>query len=138
LFADFGYDMVNGIYSVLSDSLSDKAKRAQLVAFMKAEILGWQDAVKDPTLGARLTTDVYGKGNGLDPKITLTSCVTTNDFMVSADTTQHGLFWMSPAVIEETVKSLRAAGIRASPDRFTNEILEEALQGRTTLVAGAG
>jgi hypothetical protein len=135
LFADFGYDMINGIYSVRSDSLIDKTKRAQLVAFMKAEILGWQDAVKDPTLGARLTTEVYGKGNGLDPKITLTSCQITNDFMVSADTQQHGLFWMTPAGIEKTIKSLGAAGIKAAPDRFTNEILEEVFQGKSSLTA---
>lgn len=133
LFADFGYEMLNGTYSVRGDSLTDRTKRAQLVAFMKAEVLGWQDAVRDPTLGARLATDVYGQGNGLDPKITLTSCVTTNDFMVSADTQRHGLFWMTPSVVEKTIKSLGAAGIKATPDSFTNEILEEVFQGKSTL-----
>jgi len=132
--ADFGYQMFNGTYSVLTDSLTDKTKRAQLVAFMKGEVLGWQDAVKDSALGARLTTDVYGKGNGLDPKIEEASCLATNDFMVSADTQQHGLFWMTPSAVEKTVASLAAAGITARPDSFTNEILEEVYQGKNSLV----
>lgn len=135
LFADFGYQMLSGTYSVLSDSLTDKTKRAQLVAFMKGEVLGWQDAVKDATLGARLTTDVYGKGNGLDPKIELASCLATNDFIVSGDTQKHGLFWMTPAAVEKTIASLEAAGIKATPDMFTNEILEEVFQGKSTLSA---
>jgi ABC-type nitrate/sulfonate/bicarbonate transport system substrate-binding protein len=134
-FADFGYRMFNGTYSVLVDSLTDKAKRTQLVAFMKCEVLGWQDAVRDPALAARLTTQVYGKGNGLDPKTTLTSCVVSNDFIVSADTQQHGLFWMTPSAVEETIKSLGAAGIKATPDMFSNEILEEVFLGKNALSA---
>ena len=134
LLADFGYQMFNGTYSVLSDSLTDKTKRAQLVAFMKGEVLGWQDAVKDTALGARLTTEVYGKGNGLDPKTEEASCVATNDFMVNADTQQHGLFWMTPSAVEKTIASLEAGGIAATPDLFTNEILEEVYQGKSSLV----
>ena len=133
LLADFGYQMFNATYSVLTDSLTDKTKRAQLVAFMKGEVLGWQDAVKDPTLGARLTTDVYGKGNGLDPKVQLASCLATNEFIISADTQQHGLFWMTPTAVEKTIATLAAAGIKATPNMFTNEILEEVFQGKNML-----
>ena len=135
LLADFGYEMFNGNYSVLSDSLNDKIKRAQLVAFMKGEVLGWQDAVKDAALGARLTTDVYGKGNGLDPKVQLASCLATNEFMISADTQQHGLFWMAPPAVEKTIATLAAAGIKAAPEMYTNEILEEVYQGKNMLGA---
>jgi ABC-type nitrate/sulfonate/bicarbonate transport system substrate-binding protein len=135
LFDDFGYKMYNGTFSVLSDSLTDKTKRAQLVAFMRAEVLGWQDAIKDPALGARLTTEVYGKGNGLDPKIEEASCIATNAFIVSADTQKHGLFWMTPPAVDQMLESLAAAGAKASADMFTNEILEEVYQGKTTLVA---
>jgi ABC-type nitrate/sulfonate/bicarbonate transport system substrate-binding protein len=133
LLGDFGYDMVNGTYSVRADSLTDKTKRAQLVAFMRAEVLGWQDAIKDPALGGRLTAEIYGKGNGLDPKVQEASCLATNAFMVSPDTEKHGLFWMTPEIVEKTITSLAAAGVKAKSEFFTNEILEEVFQGKNTL-----
>jgi ABC-type nitrate/sulfonate/bicarbonate transport system substrate-binding protein len=133
LFSDFGYKMFTATYSVAADSLRDRAKRAQLVAFMRGEIKGWQDAIRDPALGARLTVDVFGRGNGLDFSGELASCVATNAIMEDATTRQHGLFWMSPPDIGDTIATLAAAGVRATPDMFTNEILDEAYEGKTTL-----
>jgi ABC-type nitrate/sulfonate/bicarbonate transport system substrate-binding protein len=125
-FTDFGYRMLIATYSVRSDSLTDTVKRAQLVAFMKASVLGWNEAIRDPALGARLTVNTYGKANGLDLDTEERSCRAVNPFMVSADTQAHGLFWMSPRSIQETVETLAASGVHAAPDMFTNEILEEA------------
>jgi ABC-type nitrate/sulfonate/bicarbonate transport system substrate-binding protein len=133
LFADYGYRMFTATYAVAADSLTDKVRRAQLVAFMKGEILGWQDAIKDPALAAHLTVDVYGAGNGLDFKSQEMSCVATNRYMANADTQQHGLFWMTPAAVQETIAACAASGITAAPDMFTNEILEEAYGGKTVL-----
>jgi ABC-type nitrate/sulfonate/bicarbonate transport system substrate-binding protein len=133
LLADFGYNLINGTYSVRADSLADKTKRAQLVAFMRAEVLGWQDAIKDPALGGRLTAETYGKGNGLDSKVQEASCLATNEFMVSPDTDRHGLFWMTPEIVEKTIATLAAAGVKAKPEFFTNEILEEVFQRKSTL-----
>jgi ABC-type nitrate/sulfonate/bicarbonate transport system substrate-binding protein len=126
LFSDHGYKMLNATYSVLVDSLNDKTKRAQIIAFMRGEIRGWQDAIKDPALSAHLTVDVYGPGNGLDLKGEEASCVATQDFIVNAETAAHGLFWMSPTSVAETITTLAAGGVKATPDMFTNEILEEA------------
>jgi len=133
LFADFGYKMFTGIYVVATDSLTDKTKRAQLVAFMKGDIMGWQDALKDPTLGANLTVEVYGKGNGLDLGIQEAACRASNWYMTSPDTDKHGLLWMGPTAIEDTIATLSAAGVKAAPDMFTTEILEEAYGGRNTI-----
>ena len=132
-FSDFGYKMFTATYSVATDSLQDQVKRAQLVAFMKGEIKGWQDAIKDPALGARLTVDVYGKGNGLDFKSEEASCAVTNGLMEDDTTREHGLFWMSPTDVQETITTLAAAEVKATPEMFTNEILEEAYAGKTTL-----
>jgi ABC-type nitrate/sulfonate/bicarbonate transport system substrate-binding protein len=129
LFADFGYNMLTAVYETAADSLTDRKKRAQLVAFMKGDLLGWRDAIRDPSLAARLTVDVYGRGNGLEYENQRASCVVANDFIESADTRKHGLFWMSPQNIDQTISSLAAAGVRATPDMFTNEILEEAYEG---------
>ncbi len=132
-FSDFGYRMFTATYSVATDSLQDPTRRSQLVAFMKAEVKGWQDAIRDPDLAARLTVEVYGKGNGLDFEAERASCRVTNTVMEDADTRRHGLFWMSPPDIQDTIATLSAAGVRATPDMFTNEILNEAYEGKTTL-----
>jgi ABC-type nitrate/sulfonate/bicarbonate transport system substrate-binding protein len=129
LFADFGYNMLTAAYAATTETLGDLTKRAQLVAFMKGDILGWRDAIKDPDMAARLTVDVYGKGNGLDFERQKASCITTNDFIVSDDTRKHGLFCMTPRCINETLASLAGAGVRAGPELFTNEILDEANDG---------
>ena len=125
-FNDFGYKMFIGTYSVRTDSLTDPFKRAQLVAFMKASALGWNEVIKDPDEGARLTVDVYGKGNGLNPSAEQMSCRVANQFYVSPDTQAHGLFWMSAASVQETIETLAASGVKATPAMFTNEILQEA------------
>jgi len=128
-FANFGYNMLAATYEVAADSLTDRAKRAQLVAFMKGDLLGWRDTIREPALAAKLTVDVYGRGNGLDLRRQQASCVVANDFIEGPATRAHGLFWMSPERVEETLAALAAAGVRAQPDLFTNEILEEAYEG---------
>jgi len=132
-FSDFGYKMFTATYSVAAESLQDPARRAQLVAFMRGEIRGWQDAIRDPDLAARLTVDTYGQGNGLDYRVERASCVATNPVMEDAVTRQHGLFWMSPGDVADTISTLAAAGVRSTPDLFTNEIINEAYEGKTIL-----
>jgi ABC-type nitrate/sulfonate/bicarbonate transport system substrate-binding protein len=133
LFADYGYKLFTSTYTVARSSLTDPTKRAQIVAFMKGDIKGWQDAVADPALGAQLTVDVYGKGNGLNAAEQTESAKATNDLIVNDVTKQHGLFWMSPETINDTVSSLAASGIKASPDLFTTEILQEVFKGGTSV-----
>ncbi len=133
LLADHGYKLMTATYTVLASSLTDTTKRAQIAAFMKGDIRGWQDVVADPTLGAKLTVDVYGKGNGLDEAAERESCALTNELMVNDTTKAHGLFWMSDEAIAETIQTLAAAGVKATPDMFTNEILAEVLNGKATL-----
>jgi hypothetical protein len=55
--------------------------------------------------------------------------------MISADTQKHGLFWMAPPAVEKTIATLAAAGIKAAPEMYTNEILEEVYQGKNMLGA---
>ncbi len=66
LLQDYGYNLYSGTYCVLTSSLADKTKRAQIVAMLKGEIQGWEKAFADPALAAQLTVNVYGKTQGLD------------------------------------------------------------------------
>lgn len=132
-FSDHGYRMFTATYSVAEETLQDAGQRAKLVAFMRGEVRGWQDAIRDPDLAARLTVEVYGKGNGLDYAVEKASCIVTNGVMEDDTTRKHGLFWMTPGDVADTVATLAAAGVRATPDMFTNEIIDEAYAGKTTL-----
>jgi ABC-type nitrate/sulfonate/bicarbonate transport system substrate-binding protein len=133
LLADFGYKMFICTFMVTTDTLTNVFKRAQVVAFMKGEIKGWQDALKDPALGAKLTVEVYGKGNGLTETTQAKSAEATNALIVSPDTEKHGLFWMGDEAVDQTIQTLATAGVACSKDMFTNEILEECFQGKATL-----
>ncbi len=57
----------------------------------------------------------------------------TNEFIVDADTAAHGLFDESDLHFETITTLAAAAGVKATPDMFTNEIIEEAYEGKTTL-----
>ena len=133
LFADYGYKLMVNTYTVRADSLTDKVKRAQLVAFMHGDIRGWQAVIADPELGAKLTVDVYGKGNGLDPASELASLKASIPLMLDDTTKAHGLFWMSDEGIREAIETMATAGVKATPDMFTNEILAEVYNGKASL-----
>jgi ABC-type nitrate/sulfonate/bicarbonate transport system substrate-binding protein len=125
LLADHGYKLPTGTYTVRADSLTDPTKRAQVIAFMKADLKGWQEAIDDPALGAKLAVETYGKDNGLDLAAQTASCKASNDLMVTAETSANGLFTMSPALIAESVKTLAAGGIAATVDLFDMSVLQE-------------
>ncbi|SKA22591.1 ABC transporter substrate-binding protein [Consotaella salsifontis] len=133
LFADHGYKLFTATYTVREESLADPEQRAHIAAFMRAAIKGWQDAIEDPALAAKLTVEVYGKGNGLNEEAQKQSAAATNELMVNEATKEHGLFWMTDEAVQETIATLSAADVTATPDLFTNEILAEALDGKTQL-----
>lgn len=133
MLADFGYSLPTGTYTVRADTLTDPDKRAKVVAFMKADIRGWQDAIANPEQGAKLAVDVYGKDNGLDLAGQTASCVASNDLMVTDETRANGLFTMSQALRDESLKTLAAGGISANEDLFDMSILDEIYSTGPTL-----
>ena len=65
LLADYKYPLVSETYVVKKDSLT--SKRDEIKAMLVADIKGWQQNLKDPTIGAKLAANVYGK----DQKLTV-------------------------------------------------------------------
>ena len=109
------------------------AKRAQVVALMRGEVLGWQDSIADPQLGADLTADNDGKALKLDAAEQALESKAQNELIVSDDTKQHGLFWMTDERISDSVDTVSLSGTKISKDLFTREILEEVFDGKATL-----
>jgi ABC-type nitrate/sulfonate/bicarbonate transport system substrate-binding protein len=134
LLDSFGYSMLNEVYIVKKDSLTDPTKKAQVVALMKGEILGWQDQVKTPELGAQLAVNTYGKDLGLSiPEQTLEAHA-QNELVVGPVTQQKGLLYMSADDQAKTVSTLAAGGIKIDAQTlFTTSVLDEIYQGKSSL-----
>jgi ABC-type nitrate/sulfonate/bicarbonate transport system substrate-binding protein len=133
LLADFGLSQFAENYGVLRSSLADPTKRAQIKAFLRGEIRGWQDVVANPQPAVDLVVARYGTALGLDPKQQLLEAQAQNQLVVSADTAAHGLLWMSPAAIAANLKSLTLTGAPASASLFDNSLLEEIYGGASSL-----
>ena len=125
LLNDFGYPIVDDIYIVKTSDLADKKARAEIVGMMTGEAKGWHAGFAAPAEAAHLAVDVYGKHLGLDLKQQTLDMKAQAALVRSATTAAHGLFWLSPQTVDETVKSLALGGTKASPRLFTNEILAE-------------
>jgi len=133
LWEDYGFHILTETYAVKASALRNAAQRAQIVAMMTGEIRGYQDAVKNPAYGAKLTVDVYGKSLGLALAEQTNEAKRAIPLIVTADTKKHGLFWMTPQKVQQTIETLKIAGVHASASMFTNEILQEIYKGRSSI-----
>ena len=129
LLYDYGYKLYSGTYLARSSSLTNATERAQVVALMKGEIQGWEAAFANPPMAARLTVDVYGKGDGLDIPTQQKELYAYQKLFQTPTTAAHGLMWMSLEDVEANVKTLALVNIKSSPKYFTTEILEEVFKG---------
>jgi ABC-type nitrate/sulfonate/bicarbonate transport system substrate-binding protein len=124
LLADYKYPLVSETYVVKKESLT--SKRDQIKAMLVADIKGWQQNLKDPTIGAKLAANVYGK----DQKLTVAEQTlesTSENLLISTDDTKtNGLFTITPALIDENISTLALANIKITKDQlFDMSVLEE-------------
>ena len=127
-FADNGLPFVAETFTVMQDTI--ESKRDLLKAFLKAEIQGWTDAVKDPKKSAELAANKYGKGanfgKDLDTAEQEKEAAAQNELILTADVNANGLFTMTQELIDENIKSLKAMGYDITADKlFDMSLLEE-------------
>jgi ABC-type nitrate/sulfonate/bicarbonate transport system substrate-binding protein len=136
VFADNGLPFVAETFTVLQDTI-DK-KRALLKAFLKAEIQGWTDAVKDPAKSASLAATKYGKGanfgKDLDTSEQTKEATAQNELILTADVNTNGLFTMTQDLIDQNIKSLSAMGYDITADKlFDMSLIEEVYKENPSL-----
>jgi ABC-type nitrate/sulfonate/bicarbonate transport system substrate-binding protein len=124
LLADYKYPLVSETYVVKKESLT--SKRDQIKAMLVADIKGWQKNLLDPTVGAKLAANVYGK----DQKLTVAEQTlesTSENLLISTDDTKaNGLFTITDALIDENISTLALANIKITKDKlFDMSVLEE-------------
>jgi ABC-type nitrate/sulfonate/bicarbonate transport system substrate-binding protein len=125
LLADFGYPIVDDVYIVANDSLTDPVKSKQVVGLMTAEALGWKAAIADPSAAANFATNVYGKGLKLTLAQQVASMKAEKALVATSDTAAHGLLWMTPQLTAQTIKSLAFGGTKATTSMFSSSVLAE-------------
>jgi ABC-type nitrate/sulfonate/bicarbonate transport system substrate-binding protein len=127
LLNDYNYPLVSETYVVKKSNLT--AKRDAIKAMLKAEIMGWQKSLADPTLGATLTVNKYGKGQGFTVAEQTLESKSQNELIQSADTKVNGIFTISDQSIANNIKTLGIAGIKITAAQlFDTSLINEVYQ----------
>ena len=129
LFEDFGYHLYGDCYLVRSDTLTDAGKRATVTGFLRAEHLGWQDAVDDAALGARQAVDLSGKALGLDLHQQTLEAQAQNALVKPAGYDRTEILGMRDADISANLATLALSGSSsATPALFSTSLLADLRQ----------
>ncbi len=132
LLNDFNYPLLSQIYIVQASSI--QKDRAKIKALLKADIMGWQAAIKDPALPAKLTVDNYGKDLGLTVEEQTLESKAQNALIVTDDTKANGIMTATPAIIESTIKTLALAGTTIEASKlFDMSLINEVYQENPSL-----
>ncbi len=75
-------------------------KRNQLKGLLKAEIMGWRDSLKDPTEGATLAVNTYGKSQKLSQKTEEEQSMAQNKLILDSRTKTEGIFTVPTDMID--------------------------------------
>jgi ABC-type nitrate/sulfonate/bicarbonate transport system substrate-binding protein len=136
-FADNGLPFVAETITTTDETIA--SSRDMLKAFLVAEIKGWTDAVNDPEEGSRLAVEVYGAELDLNPENSLAGAIAQNELVVSEETEEFGLFWISEELQAATIESLERAGLEIEAgDLFDLSLLAEVYEENPELIAYAG
>lgn len=134
-FADANYAQFGDAVVVSDTELAEN--RDELKAIMKASIQGWNSALDQGTDAIADSAMTHGgTDNGLDRQLQVDSAAVLPSFMLTPDTVKNGIFTLTPALIDQAVASLAAAGITADPSMFDTSLLEEVYAENPDLIPG--
>jgi ABC-type nitrate/sulfonate/bicarbonate transport system substrate-binding protein len=119
LIYDFGFTIYNDTVVVTEDTL--KAKRKELVAFLKASRKGWTDNLADPAVWPPKFAETWYKGTGR----TIDNEVYFNTAQKPLIEHPKGIFSMDDEGIAKNVEALNLIGIKATKDMFDASLLAE-------------
>lgn len=129
--ADFGQDVYADVYYATRETAENDPELIE--KFLRAEIKGWQDAVADPEGAAKLAVEVYGKDTGLDLEEQTMSMKREIDLLVTDETTEFGLLFMTDDRIASNIASITGLDIDADETLFDSSFLVSVYDGASTL-----
>ncbi|TNM63910.1 ABC transporter substrate-binding protein [Aliirhizobium smilacinae] len=119
LLYDFGFTIFNDTVVVTEEVL--KAKRKEIVAFLKASRKGWEENLADPAAFPKTFADTWFKGTGRS----IENEVYFNTAQKPLIENANGIFSMSEEAIAANIEALAAVGITAKREYFDTTVLEE-------------
>lgn len=119
LLYDFGFTIFNDTVVVTADTL--KAKRKEIISFLRASRKGWEENLKDPAAYPPTFAETWFKGTGRS----IENEVFFNTAQKPLIEAAGGIFSMSEEDIAKNIESLAAVGITATRDMFDTTVLEE-------------
>jgi ABC-type nitrate/sulfonate/bicarbonate transport system substrate-binding protein len=132
--ADNGLPLVAETFTVMQDTID--SKRELLKAFLKAEIQGWTDAVKDPSGAANKAVTNYGKDQKLDQDEQTSEATAQNTLILTDDVNANGIFTMTQDLIDGNIKALEIMGTKLTADKlFDLSLLDEVYKENPDLKA---
>ena len=132
-FADNGLPFVAESIITTEQMIADEPEKVK--AFLEAEILGWQDYLRDPEEGARLAVEEYGKDLDLDMAKEVEQAEVQSTLIVTPDVEANGLLTITDELIGQVMDTLAAAdiGVTEADDLFDLSLLEELLEEKPEL-----
>lgn len=122
LMADHGYAVHSQTYIATTDSIANR--RADLVALLKGEVMGWNDYLADPAAAAALTVAAY-PDQGLDLPTQVMQAERQVPLMFSDLTAANGFGWFTDETVAANIETLALLGRTVTPDLWDRSILEE-------------
>jgi len=133
LLNDYNYPLVSETYMVQTSALT--TGRAQLKAFLRAEIRGWHDSIADPSAGPYLAVTKYGKSLGLDLGEQTLESMAQNKLILTPDTIANGIFTITPESIAKSIGTLALGGTTiTAPKLFDTSVIDEIYQENPELL----
>jgi ABC-type nitrate/sulfonate/bicarbonate transport system substrate-binding protein len=127
MFADFAYATVTQTYVATTDQIS--GSREILKAALRADIMGWKDDIADPTEGASLAVNKFGKSLKYSLQNQLACNKAELVLMKTPDTEKNGILTVTPSLQSQTVKTLALSGLKTTvADLFDMSVLAEVYQ----------
>jgi len=132
-FADNGLPFVAESIITTEQMIAEEPEKVK--AFLEAEILGWQDYLRDPEEGARLAVEEYGKDLDLDMAKEVEQAEVQSTLIVTPDVEANGLLTISDELIQQVLDTLAAADIDVTEadELFDLSLLEELLEEKPEL-----
>ena len=126
LMSDYGLDVYAQVYAVRRESLEDADSREAIESFLRAEIKGWNSYVDDVPHAVDLTVNDYAKDGGLSAELQTASANLQLDLLISPDTEENGLLWISDDGIQKNLAAIEALGVEGVDDSmFDTSVLNE-------------
>ncbi len=119
LLYDFGFTIFNDTVVVTEDVL--KAKRKELVSWLRASRKGWEENFKDPAAYPPKYAETWFKGTGR----TIENEIYFNTAQKPLMEAPGGIFSMSDEAIDKNIAALAQVGIKATKDMFDTSLLAE-------------